>query len=72
MAANLVKAGHAVHGFDLSEASRDMAAKAGVEVFATLGEAVSGASVVITMLPAGRHVLAVWSELVSLVAPARC
>lgn len=69
MAANLVKAGHAVHGFDLSEASRDMAAKAGAEVFATLGEAVSGASVVITMLPAGRHVLAVWSELVLLVAP---
>lgn len=69
MAANLVKAGHAVHGFDLSEASRDMAAKAGAKVFATLGEAVSGASVVITMLPAGRHVLAVWSELVSLVAP---
>lgn len=69
MAANLVKAGHAVHGFDLSEASRDMAAKAGAKVFATLGEAVSGASVVITMLPAGRHVLAVWSELVLLVAP---
>ncbi|SMC99770.1 3-hydroxyisobutyrate dehydrogenase [Rhizobium sp. RU36D] len=69
MAANLVKAGHAVRGFDLSEASRDMAAKAGIQVFATLDEAVSGASVVITMLPAGRHVLGVWSELVALVSP---
>src|SRR5271166_1259525 len=54
MAANLVKAGHAVAGFDLVEAQRTAAA--------ATGEAVAGADAVVTMLPAGRHVLASWSE----------
>ena len=68
MAANLVKAGHAVSGFDLSEPSLAAAAKAGVTPFATLAEAVRAADTVITMLPKGQHVVAVWEELAGLVA----
>jgi 3-hydroxyisobutyrate dehydrogenase len=69
MAANLVKAGHAVRGFDLSEAARAGAAALGVPVAATLAGAVAGADAVVTMLPAGRHVVGVWTELAGLVAP---
>jgi 3-hydroxyisobutyrate dehydrogenase len=64
MAANLVKAGHRVTGFDLSEASRQTAKAAGVMIAQSAGSAVKDAEVVITMLPAGRHVRAVWGELV--------
>ena len=67
MAANLVKAGHAVRGFDLSAASLDLARENGVATVASIGAAVSGADLVITMLPAGTHVLSVWQELVATV-----
>jgi 3-hydroxyisobutyrate dehydrogenase len=65
MAVNLVKAGHAVLGFDLMEASRSAASKAGIAVQASAVSAVQdgAAEVVITMLPAGKHVRAVWAEL---------
>jgi 3-hydroxyisobutyrate dehydrogenase len=56
MAANLVKAGHAVTGFDLNQAALDALAKAGGKVAKSAAEAVAGASVVISMLPAGEHV----------------
>lgn len=56
MAANLVKAGHVVTGYDLNPASLDALAKAGGHVAASAREAVAGAAVVITMLPAGEHV----------------
>ncbi|MDO6966394.1 3-hydroxyisobutyrate dehydrogenase [Rhizobium alvei] len=69
MAANLVKAGHAVSGFDLSEASRSAAAAQGVKPVTSLADAVAGAGIVVTMLPAGRHVLSVWTELMALVKP---
>ena len=59
MAANLVKAGHAVQGFDLEPASRDAARAAGVSIAGAGTEAVRDAQVVITMLPAGKHVLSV-------------
>ena len=67
MAANLVKTGHTVRGFDLSEASLAAAAEAGVTSAGSLAEAVEGAGCVITMLPKGAHVLAVWNELCGLV-----
>jgi 3-hydroxyisobutyrate dehydrogenase len=66
MAANLVKAGHAVAGFDLSAAALDAARASGATVAASAAEAASGAEAVFTMLPAGRHVLAVWGELIPL------
>ena len=56
MAANLVKAGHEVSGIDLSEAARQRFAAAGGSVAANIHELVSGADVIVTMLPAGRHV----------------
>jgi len=56
MAANLVKAGHTVTGYDLNPASLEALAKAGGHIVASAAEAVKGASVVITMLPAGEHV----------------
>jgi 3-hydroxyisobutyrate dehydrogenase len=58
MAANLVKAGHAVQGFDLVEAAKTAAAASGVSVVASAREAVAEADTVVTMLPAGKHVLA--------------
>jgi 3-hydroxyisobutyrate dehydrogenase len=64
MAANLVKAGHQVSGFDLVPASREAAKAAGVSVAAKAADAVKDAEVVITMLPAGKHVLSVWNEII--------
>ena len=58
MAANLVKAGHAVIGFDLVEAAKASAASAGVAIAPSAREAVKDADIVVTMLPAGKHVLA--------------
>lgn len=63
MAANLVRAGHSVRGFDLVPAALDMAREAGVAVAGSALAAAEGADVVITMLPAGRHVVEVWTQL---------
>lgn len=68
MAANLVKAGHKVVGFDLVAASRDQAKADGVAIAAKAVDAVKDAEVVITMLPAGKHVVSVWSEVLPAVA----
>ena len=62
MAANLVKAGHKVTGFDLVESSRNQAKADGAAVADTAVGAVNGAEIVVTMLPAGKHVLSVWTE----------
>ena len=64
MAANLVKAGYAVRGSDLSPACREVAAGAGVTLADDAKSAVAGADVIITMLPSGAIVRAVWSDLV--------
>lgn len=69
MALNLKEAGHTVVGFDLAEGARDAAQSAGLPLANGLGDAVAGAKAVITMLPAGRHVIGVWNELTSMVAP---
>lgn len=60
MSANLVAAGHDVRGFDLSEAAMAAAREGGVQTFSTMGEALDGAEVVITMLPKGEHSRAVY------------
>jgi 3-hydroxyisobutyrate dehydrogenase len=60
MAANLVKAGHHVTGFDLVPAAVEAAATSGVTVAASGADAVRDAEIVITMLPAGRHVLSAY------------
>lgn len=69
MAANLVKAGHSVTGFDLVPAALEAAKAAGVAIAATPGDAVAGADIVITMLPSGKHVLSVYEVILPAVAP---
>src|ERR1700745_532785 len=64
MAANLVKAGHKVVAFDLVASSRDQAKSDGAAIAESSVASVKGADVVITMLPAGKHVLSVWNEVV--------
>jgi 3-hydroxyisobutyrate dehydrogenase len=61
MAANLVKAGHEVTGFDLSRTVLDAFAKAGGKAASTVAAAASEADIVITMLPAGPHVRLVYA-----------
>ncbi len=63
MAANLLKAGHDVVGFDLVPAAVAAHAANGGVGAASLVEAVGGAEMVITMLPAGRHVEAAYAEI---------
>ena len=63
MVANLVKAGDKVTGFDLVEASRNQAKADGAGIADSAAAAVKGADIVITMLPAGKHVLSVWTEI---------
>ena len=63
MAANLVRAGHRVTGFDLSAQSCEAAREAGVAIAADAPGAVAEAEVVITMLPAGRHVIEVFGTI---------
>jgi|TARA_R100000005_G_scaffold94897_1_gene74339 3-hydroxyisobutyrate dehydrogenase len=60
MAANLIRAGHSVTVFDLSQAACQQLADAGAQVAASAGEAVAGAEYVISMLPAGKHVASVY------------
>jgi 3-hydroxyisobutyrate dehydrogenase len=64
MAANLVKAGHAVTGFDVAGVTVEGACPA-----ASAREAVAGAEVVITMLPNGDILRAVASEIIPAMAP---
>jgi 3-hydroxyisobutyrate dehydrogenase len=68
MAANLVKAGDKVTGFDLVEASRSQAKADGAAIADSAAAAVKGAEIVITMLPAGKHVVSVWTEILPAVA----
>lgn len=63
MAANLIKAGHSVQGFDLLPANLTTATENGVTVMASAIAAVKQAEIVITMLPAGAHVLSVYREI---------
>ena len=62
MAANLVKAGHAVQAFDLSEAALKRAEIAGCTIAKSAAAAVGDAEAVVTMLPAGPHVRQVYAE----------
>src|SRR5438876_11447277 len=61
MAGNLVKKGHEVKGFDLVAANLEKVAAKGVKKAASAADAASGVDAVVTMLPAGKDTLAVWS-----------
>jgi 3-hydroxyisobutyrate dehydrogenase len=60
MAANLVKAGHRVIGYDINASAVQALTAAGGQAATSAAEATRGADVVITMLPAGEHVRDVW------------
>ncbi|MEZ5781001.1 MAG: 3-hydroxyisobutyrate dehydrogenase [Rhizobiaceae bacterium] len=68
MAANLVKAGHTVQGFDLMPENLALAANNGITTMRDARSALEGAEVVVTMLPAGKHVLSVYEEITPWVA----
>jgi 3-hydroxyisobutyrate dehydrogenase len=62
MAANLAKAGREVRAFDLSAEALARAAQAGCVAAQSAADAVRGAEYVVTMLPAGQHVRAVYAD----------
>ncbi len=64
MAARQAAAGHEVRAFDLSGLAVERAVQAGCMAAASAGEAVAGAEMVITMLPAGGHVRQIITEAV--------
>ena len=70
MAPNLAKAGHEVRAFDLSEEALSAAVEKGCARAASAEEAVRDADVVVTMLPAAKHVLDVYRSQVLGKAPA--
>ena len=67
MAANLAKAGREVRGFDLDPRLWAAAVAQGLHAATTAKAAAQGAAAIITMLPAGEAVLAVWKELLGCV-----
>ncbi|MEE2025124.1 MULTISPECIES: 3-hydroxyisobutyrate dehydrogenase [Alkalimonas] len=60
MAINLVKAGHQVKAFDLSVEALATVKAEGAEVAASAADAATGADFVVSMLPAGKHVLGLY------------
>ena len=71
MARNLLKAQDQVRAFDVSPAAIKPIVDAGAKQAKTALEAVSGADVVVTMLPAGSHVRSVYLEDASILTAAR-
>lgn len=70
MAANLVKVGHEVRAFDLSEAAIETAQANGCSTFESAKEAVQGVDAVVSMLPNGAIVKSVFESDVIGHAPA--
>ncbi len=62
MAHNLAKAGHALRAFDLDQGKLAEAVEGGAEAAGDIAGAAAGAEVVVTMLPAGRHVRGAYAE----------
>ena len=69
MAPNLAKAGHEVRAFDLSEKALNAAVGKGCKAASSAEDAVKDADVVVTMLPAAKHVLDVYRSQVLGKAP---
>jgi 3-hydroxyisobutyrate dehydrogenase len=71
MAANLVKAGHQVTGFDIAAGRAEALATNGGRAAATMAEAAAAGEIVITMLPAGPDVRSVYLGDAGVLAHAR-
>ncbi len=70
MALNLVKAGHAVRGYDLSATAMATFAAHG-HAAENLADCIAGAEIIVTMLPAGKHVEGVVGSLLPLLGGSR-
>lgn len=70
MALNLQQAGFALRVFDLNQAAMQELAQAGATACDSVQAAIQGAQVVITMLPAGQHVEAVYGGSEGIIAQA--
>ena len=64
MAVNLKKAGHAIQAFDTVPSQLEIAKSEGMEICASAADAARGADIVITMLPNGEIVSAVYSQII--------
>ncbi len=64
MAVNLKKAGHAIQAFDTVPQAQEKAKAEGMEVCTSAAAAAAGADVVITMLPNGEIVSAVYEQII--------
>ena len=62
MTEQLLQAGHTVRAFDVSQAALERARTIGATVAGSIAEVAQGASVIVTMLPAGAHVRAAYLE----------
>lgn len=62
MANNLLKAGHSLKAFDLSKDAVDRAVANGAVAVATAAEAGKDVDVIVSMLPAGKHVRSVYGD----------
>ena len=62
MAANLVRSGHEVRAFDLSDAAVARAVQHGCTAATSARAAAHGADAIVTMLPAGSHVAAAYHD----------
>ena len=71
MARNLVKAGHALKVFDLSEKAVATLVAAGATKAVTASDAAKDVEFVVTMLPAGEHVRSVYLGEGGLIAVAK-
>ncbi len=69
MAANLVKAGFKVSGYDVFAGARDGAAADGIAVASSATDTADGADIVVTMLQSGPQVVEVFGALSKVVAP---
>jgi 3-hydroxyisobutyrate dehydrogenase len=63
MAANLIKAGQNVRGFDLAPSLLNSAGEDGVQIADSARDALANADALVTMLPTGEHVVSVWTDL---------
>ncbi len=69
MAANLVKGGFKVSGYDIFAGARDGAAGDGVSIVSSATDTAKGADVVVTMLQSGPQVVDVFGALAKVVKP---
>lgn len=70
MVEQLLRAGHEVRAFDLSQEALTRAKEAGASVASSIAEVAKGAAVVVTMLPAGQQVRSVYLAENGLIASA--